>query len=122
MLKEEIFPALESLKACLGMTTFMLKSIQIKENILADPFYKHLFSVEVVNDLVLKGMPFRDAYKQVGLDIESDNFAPDQTKLNHSHEGSIGNLNLQEIETKMKMAVEQFNFNSVQQTIENLLK
>lgn len=122
LLKEEIFPALESLKSCLSMTTFMLKSIQVKENILADPFYKHLFSVEVVNDLVLKGMPFRDAYKQVGLDIESDNFDPDQTKLNHSHEGSIGNLNLQEIEQKMQAAVEQFNYRAVQQSIEALLK
>ena len=122
LLKEEIFPALESLKSCLSMTTFMLKSIQVKENILADPFYKHLFSVEVVNDLVLKGKPFRDAYKQVGLDIESDNFAPDQSKLNHSHEGSIGNLNLREIEGKMQSAVEQFNYRAVEQSIEALLK
>ncbi|WP_339864626.1 argininosuccinate lyase [uncultured Algoriphagus sp.] len=122
LLKEEIFPALESLKSCLSMTTFMLKSIKVKENILSDPFYKHLFSVEVVNDLVLKGTPFRDAYKQVGMDIESDNFAPDQTKLNHSHEGSIGNLNLQEIEKKMQTAIEQFNYRAVQQSIEALLK
>ncbi len=122
LLKEEIFPALESLKSCLSMTTFMLKSISVKQNILSDPFYKHLFSVEVVNDLVLKGTPFRDAYKQVGMDIESGNFAPDQSNLNHSHEGSIGNLNLQEIKNKMKNAVQLFNFNAVEQSKEDLLK
>lgn len=122
LLKEEIFPALENLKSCITMSSFMLKSIQVKENILSDAFYKHLFSVEVVNALVLKGMPFRDAYKQVGIDIESDNFAPDQSSLSHSHEGSIGNLNLQEIKVKMKKAVEQINYVAVQQSIEKLLK
>jgi argininosuccinate lyase len=122
LLKEEIFPALESLKSCLEMTTFMLKSIKVKQNILLDPFYKHLFSVEVVNELVLKGTPFRDAYKKVGMDIESGNFSPDQSNLNHTHEGSIGNLNLQEIKDKMDTACKQFNFNSVEHSIMNLLK
>ncbi|RAI91357.1 argininosuccinate lyase [Algoriphagus yeomjeoni] len=122
LLKEEIFPAIESLNSCLSMTTFMLKSIKVKEDILADPFYKHLFSVEVVNDLVLKGMPFRDAYKQVGMDIESDNFAPDQTILNHTHEGSIGNLNLDAIQDKMQSAIKLFNFYAVDQAIKALLK
>lgn len=121
LLKEEIFPALASLKSCINMTTFMLKSIKVKQQILADPFYKHVFSVEVVNDLVLKGIPFRDAYKRVGLDIESGNFAPDQTSLNHTHEGSIGNLNLQEINKKMNISVKQFNFTVVVKAIENLL-
>ncbi|WP_425638943.1 argininosuccinate lyase [Algoriphagus yeomjeoni] len=122
LLKEEIFPAIESLNSCLSMTTFMLKSIKVKEDILSDPFYKHLFSVEVVNDLVLKGMPFRDAYKQVGMDIESDNFAPDQTTLNHTHEGSIGNLNLDAIQDKMQSAIKLFNFFAVEQAIKDLLK
>lgn len=122
LLKEEIFPALESLKSCLEMTTFMLKSIKVKQDILSDPFYKHLFSVEVVNELVLKGTPFRDAYKKVGLDIESGNFSPDQSKLNHTHEGSIGNLNLEEIREKMKISIGNFNFSIVNQAIEALLK
>ncbi|MEB2784188.1 argininosuccinate lyase [Algoriphagus persicinus] len=122
LLKEEIFPALESLKSCLSMSAFMLKSIKVKENILIDPFYKHLFSVEVVNDLVLKGAPFRDAYKQVGLDIESDNFAPDQGSLKHTHEGSIGNLNLKEIREKMLKSIQQFNFKDVDQSFKDLLK
>ncbi len=121
LLKEEIFPGIETLKSCLRMTTFMLNSIKVKENILTDPFYKHLFSVEVVNDLVLKGVPFRDAYKQVGMDIESDRFSPDQSKLNHTHEGSIGNLNLDLIQEKMKNSVHNFNFEFIDQTILRLL-
>jgi argininosuccinate lyase len=121
LLKEEIFPALETLKSCLSMTTFMLKSIKIKENILQDPFYKHLFSVEVVNELVLQGMPFRDAYKQVGNDIENGNFEPDQTKLNHTHEGSIGNLSLDAIQDKMDKAVNSFDFEKIDKAINRLL-
>jgi argininosuccinate lyase len=122
LLKEEVFPAIESLNSCLKMTVFMLKSIQIKQDILLDPFYKHLFSVEVVNDLVLKGVPFRDAYKQVGMDIESENFSPEQGKLKHTHEGSIGNLNLNEIRDKMNQAVRDFHFDTVTKSLNSLLK
>ena len=122
LLKEEIFPGIETLKSCIRMTSFMLNSIKVKENILSDPFYKHLFSVEVVNDLVLRGVPFRDAYKQVGMDIESDRFSPDQSKLNHTHEGSIGNLNLEAIAHKMDLAVKQFNFKSINQVITHMVK
>ena len=113
LLKEEIFPAIETLKSCLSMSTFMLKSIKIREDILQDPFYKHLFSVEVVNDLVLQGIPFRDAYKKVGLDIEADHFTPDQSKINHSHEGSIGNLCSNEIKSKMEKSIRSFEFDSI---------
>jgi len=122
LLKEEIFPGIETLKSCLRMTTFMLNSIKVKENILSDSFYKHLFSVEVVNDLVLSGVPFRDAYKRVGLDIESGNFYPDQNKLNHTHEGSIGHLNLKEIQGKMEKSIKKFDFETIDHTIESLLK
>ncbi|WP_439489537.1 argininosuccinate lyase [Algoriphagus sp.] len=122
LLKEEIFPGIETLKSCLRMCTFMLSAIKVKQNILADPFYKHLFSVEVVNGLVLKGVPFRDAYKQVGMDIESGNFAPDQSQLNHTHEGSIGNLNLDLIQGKMKMSVQNFNFQAIDENILCMLK
>lgn len=122
LLKEEIFPAFETLKSCLSMSTFMLKEIKVKKNILQDPFYKHLFSVEVVNDLVLQGVPFRDAYKKVGLDIEADQFAPDQSQVNHSHEGSIGNLCLSEIKGKMTAQVEAFKFSDMDQAFQNLLK
>jgi len=122
LLKEEIFPAFETLKSCLSMSTFMLKEIKVKKNILQDPFYKHLFSVEVVNDLVLQGVPFRDAYKKVGLDIEADQFAPDQSQVNHSHEGSIGNLCLSEIKGKMTAQIEAFKFSDMDQAFQNLLK
>ena len=92
LLKEEIFPGIEKLKSCLAMSTYMLKSIRVRQDILQDTFYKHLFSVEVVNELVLQGVPFRDAYKRVGLEIENDQFSPDQNQINHTHEGSLGNL------------------------------
>jgi argininosuccinate lyase len=122
LLKEEIFPALASLKDCLAMTSFMLRFIQVKKEILQDPFFKHVFSVEVVNELVLKGVPFRDAYKQVGMDIESEAFSPDQTSLNHTHEGSIGNLQLAAIQEKMNHAVKAFNFDSIDAAFSSLLK
>jgi argininosuccinate lyase len=121
LLKEEIFPAFDKLKSCIGMSTFMLKSIKIRKNILQDSFYKHVFSVEVVNDLVLKGVPFRDAYKQVGFEIEADQFAPDQDHLNHTHEGSIGNLSLQEIQSKMELATQAFDFQKIDSAYKSLI-
>lgn len=122
LLKEEIFPALTSLKDCLAMSTFMLKSIRVKKDILLHPFFKHVFSVEVVNELVLKGVPFRDAYKQVGMDIESNKFAPDQNKIHHTHEGSTGNLNLDLIKSKMQKAIFSFNFKAIDEAFVSLLK
>jgi argininosuccinate lyase len=121
LLKEEIFPALESMRSCLQMSHFMLKSIQVRKNILEDPFFMHLFSVEVVNELVLKGVPFRDAYKQVGEDIEAKRFVPNQDKVAHSHEGSIGNLCLAEIEAKLEKQVIRFDFESIDRAYARLL-
>ena len=121
LLKEEIFPALESMRSCLQMSHFMLKSIQVRKNILEDPFYMHLFSVEVVNELVLKGVPFRDAYKQVGEDIEAKRFVPNQEKVSHSHEGSIGNLCLAEIKAKLEKQVIRFDFGSIDRAYARLL-
>jgi argininosuccinate lyase len=122
LLKEEIFPGIERLKSCLSMSTFMLKSIRVRENILQDPFYKHLFSVEVVNELVLKGVPFRDAYKQVGLEIEADQFAPNQSQITHTHEGSIGNLGTEAIRIKMEKALEGFQFQKIDSAVNDMLK
>lgn len=122
LLKEEIFPAFDTLKSCLSMSTFMLKEIKVKQNILQDSFYKHLFSVEVVNDLVLQGVPFRDAYKKVGLDIEAGQFAPDQSQVNHSHEGSIGNLCLSAIKSKMANQLSDFDFKKIDRAFQELLK
>jgi argininosuccinate lyase len=96
--KEILFPAFEELKACIQLTMLMLSNIEIKENILDDPKYKYLFSVEAVNNLVNQGVPFREAYRQVGNEIENGAFQFDLAKgMRHTHEGSIGNLNNAEI-------------------------
>ncbi|ERM82986.1 argininosuccinate lyase [Rhodonellum psychrophilum GCM71 = DSM 17998] len=121
LLKESIFPGMESTLDCIKMTIFMLKEIKVKENILKDPFYKHVFSVEEVNHLVLQGVPFRDAYKKVGYAIEADDFKPDQEKLKHSHEGSIGNLCTKEIKTKMDRKLAAFEFEKMNKALEQLI-
>ncbi|MFC3881128.1 argininosuccinate lyase [Algoriphagus namhaensis] len=121
LLKEEIFPAISQIRDCIQMTTFMLKSIKVRSNILQDEFYKHLFSVEVVNELVLQGTPFRDAYKQVGRAIERGEFAPNQNELKHTHEGSIGNLGLEEIQRKMDKALQSFDFQKIDSSIKALI-
>lgn len=96
--KEILFPAIEELKACLQLAFMMLSRIEIRENILQDEKYRYLFSVEAVNELVNQGVPFREAYQQVGNQIESGKFHYDFSKgLHHTHEGSIGNLNNNEI-------------------------
>jgi argininosuccinate lyase len=121
LLKEVIFPGFETLIDCIKMSTFMLKEIRVKENILKDEFYKHVFSVEVVNELVLRGIPFRDAYNKVGLDIESNNFSPNQESVNHTHEGSIGNLCNAEIKLKMDQTLAKFEFEKVNKALGDLL-
>lgn len=122
LLKEAIFPGMETLLDCLRMTTYMLKEIKVKRNILQDPFYKHLFSVEVVNQLVIEGMPFRDAYKKIGMDIESGDFTPDQNNVSHTHEGSIGNLCNENISDKMNKVLGQFSFEKTDEQIKKLLE
>lgn len=121
LLKELLFPSIQSLKDCLRMVRLMIENIQVKENILSDEKYKYLFSVEEVNKLVVAGIPFRDAYKKVGLSIESGDFKPEAT-LNHVHEGSIGNLCLEEITSNMDKTIEGFGFNRYSQAIHSLLR
>jgi argininosuccinate lyase len=120
LLKEMLFPAIQNLKDCLGMARLMLSNIQVKEGILDDDKYKFLFSVEEVNRLVLAGMPFRDAYKKVGLDIESGHYDPART-VQHTHEGSIGNLQLDAIRTGMDGAIAAFNFANHKKAIDVLM-
>lgn len=120
LLKEHLFPAFKTLKDCLQMATLMLSNITIKENILSDYKYKYLFSVEEVNRLVLSGVPFRDAYKQIGLAIEAGQFEYG-TDVQHTHEGSIGNLCNEQISRAMKNALAQFGFEQVHQAINKLL-
>lgn len=120
LLKENLFPAFRSLNECLEITTFMLEHIEIKKNILDDPKYDYLFSVEVVNEEVLKGVPFREAYRNIGLAIEEGSFSP-QKAVNHTHEGSIGNLCTTEIRGAFDRMVERFGFHHVHSALSALL-
>lgn len=121
LLKEHLFPALESLKDCIRMAGMMLSNIEIKKDLLADEKYRYLFSVEAVNKLVLEGMPFRDAYKKIGLDIEAGTFRYDAA-LQHTHEGSIGNLHTKEISGQMNAVLSGFPFQAVRDALDKLVK
>lgn len=121
LLKELLFPAFADIKNCLHMATFMLEHIEVKNNILDDPKYAYLFSVEEVNRMVLNGMPFRDAYKHVGLAIENGEFNPDKT-VNHTHEGSIGNLCNDKITNNMNKMISKFPFDKVDSAIKALIQ
>lgn len=100
LVKEIIVPAIQDMKACLEILTFSLKEIRVNKNILEDPKYDYLFSVDTLNELVQNGMPFRDAYKKMGREIQQGTFTP-KRDISHSHEGSLGNLCLEEIREKM---------------------
>ncbi|MBT8179538.1 MAG: argininosuccinate lyase [Eudoraea sp.] len=106
LLKEKIIPAITALKDCLEITTFSLGQVQVNKDILSDPKYDYLFSVENLNELVQQGMPFRDAYKQLGEEIAAGKYQPKKT-VTHTHEGSIGNLCLDKIRKKMNDAIEE---------------
>jgi argininosuccinate lyase len=121
LLKENLFPAFKTLKTCIEMSRLMLSNIEIRKDILADEKYQYLFSVEEVNKLVNAGMPFRDAYKKVGLDIESGNYKPG-TSIHHTHEGSLGNLCTQQIKKQMQKVIDSFPFAAVQSAIGKLLQ
>ncbi|MGF2412863.1 argininosuccinate lyase [Ferruginibacter sp.] len=121
LLKEHIIPAFENLNNCLQMAGLMLSNIQIKKDLLQDAKYKFLFSVEEVNKLVLQGVPFRDAYKKVGLDIEGGNFTY-STTVDHTHEGSIGNLCNDKIIVMMEAVIKKFDFEKIHTLIKELLQ
>lgn len=120
LLKENLFPAFHELRDCVQMAVFMLSQAVVKTNLLADPKFDHLFSVEAVNQLVQSGIPFRDAYKQVGRDIESGTFAPNRN-LHHTHEGSIGNLCNQAIANQYQLIRDRFPFQQIQEQVGRLL-
>lgn len=101
MVKEIVVPVIQDMKACLEMMVFSLGQVQINNSILEDPKYDYLFSVDTLNEMVKNGMPFRDAYKTMGQAIENGNFHP-KKNLEHTHEGSLGNLCLDEIQKKME--------------------
>lgn len=121
LLKEHLFPAFKNLRDCIEMAGLMLSNIEVKPNLLEDEKYKFLFSVEEVNKLVLQGVPFRDAYKKVGMDIEQNNFTYNTT-VDHTHEGSIGNLCHQQICRNMDAVLHRFNFNKINGALEQLLR
>ncbi len=120
LLKEHLFPAFATLKDCIKMATLMLSNVSVKENILTDEKYKYIFSVEEVNKLVLQGIPFRDAYKQVGRAIENNEFNY-SININHTHEGTIGNLCNSEINSMMEETFTMFGFQKVHDAINKLV-
>ncbi len=121
IIKEVFLPAFEELHDILQMTTYIVGRMEVNEDILSDARYDLMFSVEEVNRLTTAGMPFRDAYKQVGLDIEAGKFQPCKT-VSHTHEGSIGNLCTKEINALMQEVWTQFNFHRATEAEEALLK
>lgn len=121
LLKELLFPAIQHLKDCLRMVQLMLSHVEVRDNILHDEKYRFLFSVEEVNKLVLSGVPFRDAYKKVGAAIASGNYNPERT-VTHTHEGSIGNLCLGDVQRNMENVLNSFGFNRYRRAIALLLK
>jgi argininosuccinate lyase len=120
LLKESLFPAFTSLNECLAMATYMLQHIEVKDGILTDKKYAYLFSVESVNELALQGVPFREAYKIIGEQIDNGTFEPGMA-VNHTHEGSIGNLCNPQIEGLKDEVLAGFKFEKVNSAIEKLL-
>ena len=120
IIKEVFLPSFDELKDCLRMVTHMMREVKVNEHILDDDKYALLFSVEEVNRLVLEGVPFRDAYKQVGLNIEAGKFTPVK-EVSHTHEGSIGNLCNDQISALMQNIVDGFAFNRVNEAEQQLL-
>jgi argininosuccinate lyase len=120
LLKEHLFPAFQQLKNCMEMTSLMIQNMEVKQGLLEDAKYQFLFSVEEVNKLVNEGMPFRDAYKKIGLDIEAGTFSY-STQLAHTHEGSIGNLCTAEIAAAMDKVLNSMDFAKVERQIDHLL-
>ena len=121
IIKEVFLPAFDELKDCLQMTAYIINKMEVNEHILDNPVYDPMFSVEEVNRLAAEGMPFRDAYKKVGLDIEAGQFTPDK-QIHHTHEGSIGNLCNDRIEALMRQVLGGFNFERVVEAEKALLK
>ena len=121
IIKEAFLPAFDELKDCLQMAAYIINKMEVNEDILNNPIYDPMFSVEEVNRLAREGMPFRDAYKKVGLDIEAGNFTPNKD-IHHTHEGSIGNLCNDKIQALMDDVVSGFKFEKMEEAVEKLLE
>ena len=120
IIKELFLPAFGEIKECIAMATYIIKRIEVNESILEDNRYDAMFSVEEVNRLAAEGMPFRAAYKKVGLDIEAGTFTPNK-KINHTHEGSIGNLCNEQITAFMESTYNAMNFSKSREAEKALL-
>ncbi len=120
LIKEVFIPAFAELKSCLTIASFAISNIKVNEQIMDDNRYENIYSVEEVNRKVLQGVPFRDAYRQVGESINKGTFHPDKNVC-HTHEGSIGNLCLQQIREKMERVINSFNFNKAANAFEILI-
>ncbi|WP_221932404.1 argininosuccinate lyase [Carboxylicivirga sp. M1479] len=121
LIKEVFMPAFDELIDCIEIAAYAIENIEVKTNVMQDEKYKLAFSVEEVNKLVLSGVPFRDAYKQVGMAIEAGSFETDG-QVKHTHEGSIGNLCNDKIELKKNKIIQEFGFDTVSNAVQNLLK
>ena len=121
IIKEVFMPAFDELLDCLHITTYIIERIEVNEHILDNPIYDPIFSVEEVNRRVLAGTPFREAYKQVGLEIEAGRFKADK-HIHHTHEGSIGNLCNDRIAELMHSTLSQFTFHQAEEAEKRLLK
>lgn len=121
LIKEVFLPAFRELTDCLDMTTYIIQRIRVDEHILDDPKYAPIFSVEEVNRLAAAGMPFRDAYRKVGLAIEAGEFVPTK-EVHHTHEGSIGNLCNDRIASYMQQVLDGFGFDRVSKAEQSLLR
>ena len=120
IIKEVFLPSFDELKDCLRMVAYIINRMKVNERILDNPIYDNMFSVEEVNRLASNGMPFRDAYKKVGLDIESGKFTPNK-QIHHTHEGSIGNLCNDRIEALMQKTIDEFDFLKVEKAVKALV-
>ena len=121
IIKEVFLPAFEELKDCLTMTAYIINKMEVNEHILDNPMYDPIFSVEEVNRLAVEGLPFRDAYKKVGLEIEAGTFKADKD-IHHTHEGSIGNLCNDRIAALMEEHMNGFGFKKMEEAIKKILK
>ncbi len=121
VLKEVFLPVFQELNECLEIADLAVKNLTVNEHILEDEKYTYIFSVEEVNKLVMSGIPFRDAYQKVGGQIEKGEFKPGK-KVQHTHEGSIGNLCLDKISGKKDEVMSQFQFKKIEDSLNQLLK
>ncbi|MFW6043454.1 MAG: argininosuccinate lyase [Marinilabiliaceae bacterium] len=120
VIKEIFLPAFDELLSCLDLMKLAVEHMEIRQDIMKDEMYKYAFSVEEVNRLVLQGVPFREAYRQVGQQIEAGKFSPETSDIRHTHEGSMGNLCNREIKEKMDATVREFTFERVNKAVKEL--